>query len=114
MTEPTPHDHTAWDYIETSRGVPLGDVGLIGYDLAVVVTPTGEERFVLACLKDVGKPVPYWPNWRQIAAHELTGAPICGSRATVTGTPCGVRVREWGRTCATHARAELELRRGQP
>ena len=65
-------DDDSWtaDHVDRSRSVDLGDVGLPGHGVAVVVTSSGEERYVLVEY-DTGE-ADYWPrDWNRVAAHEV-------------------------------------------
>ena len=64
------------DPVDRARGVDLGDVGLVGYCVAVTIAADGEERFAL--LKyNTGDGAVYWPaDWNLLAPHEIPGLPI--------------------------------------
>jgi hypothetical protein len=106
-------DTDNFDRIDEHRMAHLDDVGLAGYDAAVVITAGGEERLVLASRDGLNRGQPYWLDFKKIAAHELTGrlpkafAPTCGRR-TSSGKSCRARVPVWGDVCSRHAAIESE------
>ncbi|ORV25525.1 hypothetical protein AWB98_18025 [Mycolicibacterium conceptionense] len=110
------NDHdTGLARIDEIRSETLEDVGLPGYRACTIVTPLGDEQFVLVHEDSLGTPSPAWhPDWREVARHELTGklqgdlAPLCGRPNTTesyTGTytsGCRKHVSVQGDTCDKH------------
>lgn len=90
-----------WSLIDGARSVGLADVGLAGYQAAVVVDPDGDEYLALVCRSGLGDTDVGWDADCQDIRHEQLGPLGMGTkrRIALAQEPHCRRIRESGKAC---------------